>query len=126
MELESKSKLKIYGDRDVFEKRLKEGYEQVAFGRGKLVGKEIISATWVFYNSYKIATYEFPKFVRSKNFLPCKGEPCEKVFLNEEFEEYRKNKKITLTKKMDLGNIIRKWDSYSRLLRLKLVPDKEA
>lgn len=114
------SKLAIYGDKDIFEKRLKEGYEEVAFGRGKCVNNEIISALWVFYNTNKIATYEYPKFIKSPEISPCKGPPYEKEYSKQEFEEYLRDKKIFLSKKISLEEIINKWEKYLHYLHLKI------
>jgi hypothetical protein len=120
--MESESKLKIYGDKDIFEKRLKEGYDKVSFGRGKLVNNEIICAVWVFYNTDKIATYEHPKSLNLSKSSPCRGKPYEREYSKTEFEEYMKNKKIILSKKMNLEEVVKGWEHYCQFLHIKPYP----
>lgn len=120
--MKSGSKLVMFGDKNIFEKRLGEGYDKVSFGRGKLVNNEIICALWVFYDTNKIATYEHPKSISYSKSSPCRGPPFEREYSIGAFEDYMKNKKIVLSKKMDLENIIKKWDHYSQFLLLK--PDQ--
>lgn len=117
----SESKLYMFGNKEVFEKRLKEGYRDVAFGRGIYIDNQKISVIWAFYHpDKKIATYEHPKSFDPFLGLSKMGSPFEEEYSEEKFKEYTENKKITLSNKIDLEDVVEKWDIYSHFLKLKL------
>ena len=56
------SELGLYGRKDIFEKRIKEGYTGIALGGGEWVGDSRIVRICIFYHpDGRIATYEHPK-----------------------------------------------------------------
>ena len=118
------SVLEMYGNKEIFEKRLKEGYTEISFGAGQLVGDKRIVRLWVFYHpDGEIATYEHPKSDDGSHTF--RGQPFEaeyntkktligKLFginsFKNSFEEYLKKFKITLDKRKSLAQVVESWE----------------
>ena len=126
MEEEKFSTMTMYGNKRIFDKRLKEGYTEVALGSGEWVSapagsEQRIVKLFVFYHpNGKVATYEHPK--ANHGFGNIHGQPFEaeyntkrtligKLFgtnsFKDSFENHLKEFKIALGEKGDLAEIVR-------------------
>lgn len=112
------SPLAMYGEKSIFEKRLNEGFTEIAFGRGPwkevespgLILDVRIVAIYVFYHpSGKIATFEHPK-ARDCNLMAHHGEPFEAEYNQLTFHEHKKDYKLNLGEKIDLAEIVQSWE----------------
>ena len=102
----------IYGDRGVFERRLDQGYTEVAYGTGEWVkgmhSETKVNAVMVFYHPKdKIATYEFTRH-RSPD-ESWTDEPYEDNYEPEEFGDYLLENRIYLHPKQSLADIVDSW-----------------
>ena len=99
----------MYGNKGIFEQRLKEGYDQVAFGNGQWVETRRIVAIWAFFHpSSKIVTYEHPK---SNDMGPSvRGNPFQREYTAATFQQYCELNKITMDEKMGLAELLRDWE----------------
>lgn len=105
---ESFSGLAMYGNREIFERRLREGYINVAFGSGEWVGDSRIVRLWVFYGSSgEIATYEHPKADQEGGMRH--GQPFEATYSAIAFRSYVEKWRITLGPKMGLAELLKIW-----------------
>lgn len=103
------SPLNMYGDRNVFEKRLKEGYKELAFGGGEWVGDERIVRLFVFFNpNGRVATLQTPKALTPDGHT--RRGRIEAEYTAKEFEDYMKEWKIKLGNKTSLEDIVKKWE----------------
>ena len=111
MKPEEFSPLAMYGNKDIFKKRLNDGYIDVAFGSGEWVNGERIVRLFVFYhpkNFFGIATYEHPKFDFEGSTIH--GKPFESVYTKRGFERHSKKFKIQVGPKTGLANIVKDWE----------------
>ncbi|MBI2672664.1 hypothetical protein HYX19_00215 [Candidatus Woesearchaeota archaeon] len=105
------SLLAMYGSKDIFKKRLEEGYTEVAFGVGDWVRDYRIVGLWAFYHQDgRIATYEHPKYIEFSGGNTLHGEPFEKIYTKEEFEKHEKDLRISVCQKTGLAQIVQKWE----------------
>ncbi len=96
-----------YGRKDVFERRLQEGYTEAAFGGGEWIHGKRVVRLWVFYHpDGRIATYEHPKFDFGHT---VHGEPYEAEYGKREFQLHVKKFQIQLGKKEGLAGILALW-----------------
>ena len=111
MKPEEFSTLGMYGNREIFEKRLNEGYTKVAHGGGDWVGNHRIVRLWAFFHPKrffkKVATYEHPKF---DGIHTVRGTPFEVTYTERGFKKYCKKNKISLGEKHDLAKLVQDWD----------------
>jgi len=103
----------LYNEQNLFQEKLKEGYNEIAFGKGIYisVGKseEKIARMWAFYHpNGKIFTHQIPKSIDYPDPFPCRGPAFEREYSQNEFEQYIDEKKLTISKKVDLANILDK------------------
>jgi hypothetical protein len=103
----------LYNEQNLFQEKLKEGYNKIAFGRGSSisVGKseEKITRMWAFYHpNGKIFTHQIPKSIDHPDPFPCRGPAFEREYLQDEFEQYIKDKKLTISEKVSLADILNK------------------
>ena len=108
------SMLGMYGKKDIFEKRVREGYTEVAFGRGEwcpgtLVNFRIVGL-WSFYHTDgRIATYEHPK--QEFDSHTSHGKPFEAEYTPQEFQDYIKRLRIQLSSKSSLKDLVDQWEN---------------
>ena len=103
------SPLGMYGRKDVFEKRLNEGYTEVTLGGGDWVGDQRIVSLWVFYHPKgKIATLEHPKFYISDH--TARGQPYEAKYSPRKFQKHVKKFQLKVGEKKDLAKIVEDWE----------------
>lgn len=109
----SEQDINLFGDKKVFSKRLSEGYTEIAFGHGQWDNNlKKISSIFAFYKPEgNISTYEYPKSINLPDPFPCRGQPFQKKYSKEEFEKYLKLKKINLSEKSNLVNIVNKFEN---------------
>ncbi len=100
-------------EKDVLEKRLEEGYEEIAFGRGAWVGEHRIVGIYAFYHpDGRIATYENPKFMGGGYGMHAVRAPSfEAEYTREGFAKHIKKHAIRFDKKKNLGKVVRTWES---------------
>lgn len=90
--------LKTYGNTDIFQKRVEEGYSELAFGRIEPTDDSELLGVFVFFHpDGKIATYEHPK----------QGTSFEKEYNSERFQEYTEEQNIHLSGKVTLEYIVK-------------------
>ena len=110
MKPECLSPLAMYGRKDVFENRVREGYTEVAFGGGDWVGEQRIVRLWVFYHPEgKIATYEHPKFMTLDTHT-MRGQPFEKEYTEGEFQKHQKQFKLKVGNRRSLAEVVQDWE----------------
>jgi len=118
MKPEQLSNIGLYGNREIFKRRLEEGYKEVALGRGdwiqtqnSLTPETRIVALWAFFHqlesSKKIATYEHPKAFDGVTNIH--GKPFEATYSEEEFKEYCEKNKIKIGKRIELTDLLNIW-----------------
>ena len=96
----SGSILNLYGRRDIFKRRLREGYNKVAFCPNTLIRNNRLITIWVFYHpNGKIATYEFP----------VSDNPFEAEYTKEEFKKHKEEFQIWIGQKIGLEKLIEGW-----------------
>lgn len=106
---EKYSLIGMYGRKDIFEKRLREGYTRVAFGSGNWVNSQRIVSLWVFYHpDGGIATYEHPKFYDGS--YTFRGQPFEEEYNKEGFQKHLKRFQIKLGEKYNLSELVKNWE----------------
>jgi len=110
--LNEKSVAKLYGEENLFSLKLSEGYKEVSFGTGQFVysgrTKERVARFWAFYNpNGNISTREVSKFVTLPDPFPVRNVPSNNNYPKDEFEKYIKDKKIKLTNKMNLAELVK-------------------
>lgn len=100
----------MYGKKDIFEKRVREGYTEVAFGGGDWVGDQRIVSLWAFYHpNGRIATYEHPKSMT----LDChtvRGRPFEAEYTKRKFQKHLQKFKIRLGEGSGLAQLVENWE----------------
>ena len=102
------SPLGLYGNRDVFQRRLDEGFTKLAFGDGNWVGNERIVRLFVFYHpDGRIATYEHPK--SEHDGTTFRGGPFEAEYSEEEFQSYKEKFQIAFGGKTSLAEVLEGW-----------------
>ncbi|NQS89344.1 hypothetical protein HQ584_06110 [Patescibacteria group bacterium] len=90
--------LKTYGNTNIFQKRVEEGYSKLAFGRIEPIDNSKLLGVFVFFHpDGKIATYEHPK----------QGTPFEKEYNSEVFQEYKEEQNIHISGKVTLEYIVK-------------------
>jgi hypothetical protein len=105
--------LKYYGEKSIFEKRVEEGYSEVAFGGGRWFGKENgdderMVAIWVFYHpDGRIATYEHPKY--HDGIASYYGNKFEAEYTQDQFQEHMRKYMITLEVTTGLVELVENW-----------------
>ena len=103
------SPLAMYGSREVSEKRLREGYVEIAFGSGEWVNDFRIVRLWVFFHpNGNIATYEHPKLMEP-SMRTYHGAPFEAQYSERQFDAYKQKHQITVGRKWSLGEILERW-----------------
>lgn len=110
---EAFSLIGMYGAREVFERRQREGYTEVAFGRGEWVDMNRIVAIWVFYRRPSfwrnpIATHEFPKFELLDGGT-MRGDPVERTYSQKRFDRHLSKYQITLGPRQKLSETLEQW-----------------
>jgi hypothetical protein len=112
------SLLGMYGNKDIFKQKLKEGYTEVAFGGGKWnKGYRIVALYvfrkpgkklfWRFRTSSVIATYEHPKF--QLDYYTMHGKPFEARYTERSFKKYTEKHLITISSFTDLATLLSTW-----------------
>lgn len=109
-EIQPINRFSLYGDSNVFKKRLSEGYTEASFGSGEWILGEFddyrIVRLWVFYHPQgKRATYEHPKG-RDYTLMTHRGFPFEAEYSPQEFEEYCKRLKIKVSPQESLPKLL--------------------
>jgi len=103
------SALRMYGNKNVFEKRVEEGYTEVAFGGGDWVGNQRIVRLWAFFHPKgKIATYEHPKFDDGSHIM--RGNPFEAKYSQRKFQKHLREFQIKLGAKSELAEVVNNWE----------------
>ena len=103
------SPLKMYGRKDVFEKKLNEGYTEISFGGGDWVGNQRIVKLWVFYHPEgKIATFAHPKMF--DGVTNVRGIPYEAEYTEREFKKHQKKFQLKVGNRADLAKIVSDWE----------------
>lgn len=108
----------MYGNRHIFEKRLKEGFTEFAFGSGDWIQPDNaldrrIVAIWAFFPPKmgvggRIATYEHPKYYDGEHSI--RGEPFEARYTAKDFEDYCRKNRISMGQRSDLLDFLRTAD----------------
>ncbi|MDP2628687.1 MAG: hypothetical protein Q8P15_02190 [Nanoarchaeota archaeon] len=106
------SLLGMYGNKEIFEKRSKQGYTEVAHGSGEWIGDKRIVSLWIFYHPKRrflnfVTTYEYPKFFVGTN---MHGKPFESIYTEKGFEKYMVKNKIKVGKRVNLKEILDRWN----------------
>jgi len=97
-----------YGNREIFQKRLVEGYIEAAFGSGEWVGEYRIVRLWIFFKpDGAVATYEHPKADQEGGLRH--GQPVEVIYSMAEFQLYVKKWLIKFGQKVSLADIVERW-----------------
>jgi hypothetical protein len=101
--------IEAYGKKDIFEKRLKEGYTEVSFGTGPWVKNQRIVNLFVFYHpNGNIATYEQPKF--SNEGQTVRGTPHEEKYSQKEFNKLKERWNLKVKEnRHSLKEILDEW-----------------
>jgi hypothetical protein len=112
MNPEEFSPLGMYGNKEIFERRLNEGYTEVAHGSGEWIGDNRIVALWAFFHPKrffrKVATHQHPKgYFDGHTFH---GKPFETAYTEKGFKKYCENNKIVLGERQDLAKIVKIWE----------------
>lgn len=92
--------LEWYANQRVFEKRVNQGFREVAFGDGNWIEGEKVPAVFVFYHpDGRVGTYGHLKFQDERTHETYHGKPSEIDFANlGEFERYCDEKGIRITR----------------------------
>jgi hypothetical protein len=103
----------LYGEENLFQGKLNEGYNELSFGRGTYIYSgdygEKITRMWTFYHpNGKIFTHQIPKSKRGIDDFPCRGPAFEIEYSEKEFEEYVKDKKLIISGKESLVEMVSK------------------
>ena len=105
------SPLGLYGRKDAFEKRVRDGYTEVAYGGGDWVGNQRIVRLWAFYHpDGSIATYEHPKGM-TPDMHTIRGQPFEAEYTEREFQEHLENFRIKIGPKTGLKKLVENWEN---------------
>lgn len=101
----------LYGEQNIFQEKLKEGYTELSFGRGSYISvgnsEEKITRMWAFYHpDGRISTHQIPKFITPPDPFSCRGPAFEREYSQNEFEQYIKDKKLTISNKVSLAGIL--------------------
>lgn len=109
----SKQDINLFGNKEVFSKKLSEGYTEIAFGHGQYNNNlKKISSIFVFYDSEgNVSTYQYPKSIDLPDPFPCRGQPFERKYSKKEFERYLELKKITLGKNSKLVDVLKNFEN---------------
>ena len=109
MKSEEFNLIKAYGKRDIFEKRLQEGYTEIAFGNGPWVKNQRIVVLFVFYHpNGEVATYEHPKFINEGHTV--RGKPHEEKYNQKKFNKLKEKWDLKVDdKKHNLKEILEEW-----------------
>jgi len=105
------SPLGLYGNRDLFFEKIKEGYTQFAFGTGPEINAVRIVGMFVLFppsESEKTIIVEgTTKDYNGYASVRCRlsGE-----YTTKEFENFIREKRVKLSKKMDLQELMSDWD----------------
>src|SRR3989344_766402 len=127
----TRTKVKEYGKKEIFESRFKEGYELVSWGQSTWIHKEgneyndtRIVSMWAFYHpDGRIHTYQQPKIweehegVEGEKHEPATryGTPFEAVYTSEaDFDAYLKKRSAMTWERESLANIIKEWERLQR------------
>ena len=103
MVLSELSPLNMYGDREVFRRRLQEGYTDLNFGRGSWINGQRIVGLFVFYHpDGRIATLEHPKFTCPFSGHTVRLDPRERQYTPQQFQRHLRDFEIELDIPTDL------------------------
>lgn len=118
MKSEKFNPLEMYGDRGVFERKLEEGYNEVAFGGGAWICGERIAALWAFYKPKRwfrrerVSTLQYYEFITPDE-DNMRSDPFEKTYSLKKFMKYISTVKIKMDEKRSLSEILETWDNNS-------------
>lgn len=103
------SPMQMYGNKDIFQKMLNEGYTEVALGGGDWVDDYRIVGIFAFFHpNGKIHTFETPKYDDGGHTM--RGTQFEANYTMKGFEKYKENHKIEMeTEKQYLKEIVDMW-----------------
>lgn len=109
MQPEEFSTVAMYGNREIFERKLAEDYTEVAFGGGPWIDDFRIVAIWIFYHpSGKVATYQHPKTMY--NLTTFRPTPFEAEYDIGELGAYLTKHQITLGARGSLAELMNLWE----------------
>jgi len=102
MKTEDISLFALNGRKDIFDRRIKEGYTEVALCSGGWIGNQRLAIVWVFYHpDGRLAVYERLKLKRiNGSEIPVVGNEME--CSEEEFRRYAEKYKIRIGAKTKL------------------------
>ena len=111
------SLLGMYGDRKYFQKKLDEGYSEVAFGSGPYITspsgflqKRMVGMFAFFHPDGRIVTYETVKQWLEWESDPHRGHPPESQYNAKTFEERCKDFQVSLSEKATLADVVADWE----------------
>ncbi len=115
MKREEFSILNRYGDREIFGKKYKQGYTEVAHGSGEWRGSiDMMSRVvnvWAFFHPKKAKAVSIRQQVESQQgFKTSMNRPSNNNFTEAEFAEYCEERQITLEAKQNLDKLLEEWD----------------
>ena len=101
----------LYGEENLFQKKLKEGYTELSFARGTYIYNgdygEKITRMWAFYHpDGRISTHQIPKSKNGIDGFPCRGNPFDMEYSQDEFKKYIEDKKLIVSDRSGLVDMI--------------------
>ncbi|GEM_PF-3952803 len=101
-------KEQLYVRKDILERRLQEGYTEIATGRGEWVHDQKIVGVFIFYHpDGRITSYEHPKF-RAENRIHT-GIPFEKTYpSSDDLQRHCNLFRIQLNEKSSLAELVKR------------------
>ncbi len=105
------SKLKMYGEKEIFEKKVEEGYTEVAYGDGGdwFDDQRIVSLFAFYHPNGKVATYEHPKRMTFDGHT-MRSRPFQAEYNKIEFQIHLQEFQIKLEKKVGLEELVKNWE----------------
>ena len=104
------NELKMHGNKDIFQERLKQGFTTVSFGTGEWIDDYRIAGVWIFKRpTGKVATLEYHE-ARSSTGIAIRGVPEQKTYTRRTWQKYAKRHKIKIGAERDLAELLANWD----------------
>jgi hypothetical protein len=105
------SALTMYGNKEIFARRLKEGFTDCTVGSGSWVGNKRIVQLFVFYHpDGRIATYEHPKYMGVDQHT-YRGLPFEAEYTKETFVKHQTEFSLWISEGLSkLEELLKEWN----------------
>ena len=110
MKPERHSWIGMYGDRDIFQKHLDDGYNEVAFGKGDWVDDQKVLGVFAFFHpGGDISTLEHYKSITNSGHT-IKSGPVYGEYMQKGFEMFIEENGVKMSEKQDIRAVLNQWD----------------